>query len=158
METKVTFENFSPEDSAAFKRLNLEWLKEFFYVENYDRKVLDNPKKYILDPGGYILTAKADEKILGVAALVKVDARTYELTKMAVSKIWRGKKIGQRLLAHTLAFAQKKGVEHLILYSSRKLKNAIYIYGKFGFREIPLEKENPYERADIKMIFEPTIA
>jgi len=49
------------------------------------------------------------------------------------------------------AFAKEKPITTLILYSNRILENAIYIYRKFGFKEIPLEGENPYDRADIKM-------
>ncbi|MDO7619507.1 MAG: GNAT family N-acetyltransferase, partial [Flavobacteriaceae bacterium] len=38
-----------------------------------------------------------------------------------------------------------------ILYSSRQLENAIHLYRKKGFVEIPVEKEVHYERCDIKM-------
>ncbi len=35
-----------------------------------------------------------------------------------------------------------------------KLENAIYIYKKYGFIEVDLEKDNPYMRSNIKMILE----
>ena len=38
-----------------------------------------------------------------------------------------------------------------LLFNRTKLENAIYIYKKYGFVEIPVKKESPYARCDIKM-------
>lgn len=38
--------------AKAFYQLNIEWLETFFYVEDFDREVLSNPNKYIIDQGG----------------------------------------------------------------------------------------------------------
>ena len=73
---------------------------------------------------------------------------------MAVTPQEQGKKIGQKLMEHTLEFAKEQGWKTLILYSNRKLENAIYIYKKYGFEEIPLEDNSPYGRGDIKMKLE----
>ncbi len=54
-------------------------------------------------------------------------------------------------MEHTLDYARKQGWKKLIIYSNRKLENAIYIYKKYGFTEIPIEGNNPYSRGDIKM-------
>ncbi len=151
MMTNLTFDTFKPEYTKAFERLNIAWLEEFFIVEAYDRKVLGDPQHFIIEKGGHILVAKIDDNIVGVVALIKVEKSVYELTKMAVDSKYRGQNIGQRLMEFTLAFAKEKPITSLILYSNRTLENAIYIYRKFGFEEIPLEAENPYDRADIKM-------
>ncbi len=66
----------------------------------------------------------------------------------------RGKKIGQKLLQYCIDFAKEKQLKGLLLYSNTKLKNAIYLYRKYGFKELELEKDNPYQRADIKMLLE----
>ena len=34
------------------------------------------------------------------------------------------------------------------------LENAIHPYRKYGFKELALEKDNPYKRANIKMLLE----
>jgi len=70
---------------------------------------------------------------------------------MAVTPTSQGKKIGQQLMEHTINFAKQRNWEKLIIYSNRKLENAIYIYKKYGFIEIPIEENNPYSRGDIKM-------
>ena len=130
-----------------FKEMNLYWLKEFFWVEPHDEEVLGNPKKYIIDPGGMIFFVKNEDDIIGCVALMKMEDGIFELTKMAIKPAYRGNKIGQKLMEYTLAFSREK----LIIYSNRKLENAIHLYKKFGFKEIPMEANGPYSRGDIKM-------
>lgn len=139
--------------SRDFKKLNIEWLEKYFWVEPHDEEVLGNPEKYIINPGGAIFFVKEGENIIGTVALMKMEEGVFELTKMAVTPSAQGKSIGQKLMTHTLDFAKKQGWKELIIYSNRKLENAIYIYRKFGFEEIPLGENNPYARGDIKMKF-----
>jgi ribosomal protein S18 acetylase RimI-like enzyme len=135
-----------------FYDLNIEWLKTFFYVEPYDEEVLNKPNKYIINKGGYIFFAKQNKSILGTVALMPTKTKdVFELTKMAVSPKHRGLKIGQKLMQHCIDFAKNKNFNSLILYSNTKLENAIYIYRKYGFVEIPIEPNSPYVRSDIKM-------
>lgn len=143
--------SFDPQYAGNFRSLNIEWLEKYFWVEPHDEEVLGNPEKYIIQPGGNIFFVKDEEDIIGTVALMKIDEGVFELTKMAVTPSAQGKNIGQKLMAHTLDFAKKQNWETLIIYSNRKLENAIYIYRKFGFEEIPIEKNNPYARGDIKM-------
>ncbi|WP_035899719.1 GNAT family N-acetyltransferase [Leeuwenhoekiella sp. MAR_2009_132] len=147
----LIFDTYKPQYATAFEALNLNWLEQFFVVEPHDKEVLSDPSKFIIQTGGDILVAKHEDKVVGVVALMPDENGLFELTKMAVDAQLRGQKIGQQLLQFTLDFARKKGLETLILYSNRKLENAIYLYRKFGFMEIPLEQPNPYLRADIKM-------
>ena len=46
--------SFEEAYAKAFYQLNIEWLETFFYVEDFDREVLSNPNKYIIEKGGYI--------------------------------------------------------------------------------------------------------
>ncbi len=143
---------FNLEYSKNFYNLNIEWLKTFFYVEPYDEEVLSNPKKYIIDEGGFIFFAKLNNEIVGTVALMPMNIEnTFELTKMAVSPEHRGHKIGQKLMQICIDFALENDFESLIIYSSKKLENAIYIYRKYGFIEMPVEADCHYERCDIKM-------
>ena len=61
---------FKDEYSKAFYELNIEWLETYFYVEDFDKEVLSNPKKYVIDPGGFIFFAKYNSEIIGVVALI----------------------------------------------------------------------------------------
>lgn len=143
--------SWKPEYSEEFKNMNIYWLKEFFWVEPHDEEVLGDPEKYIIKPGGMIFFVKEGYEIIGCVALMKMQDEIFELTKMAVKPEHRGKKIGQKLMKHTLDFAKEKGWSELIIYSNRKLENAIHLYKKYGFVEIPIETNNPYSRGDIKM-------
>jgi len=145
--------DFDTKYAQSFYDLNIEWLKTFFYVEPFDEDVLSQPNKYIIDKGGFIFFAMKDDKVVGTVALMPIGkAGILELTKMAVLPEERGQKIGQQLLQHCLDFGKTQNLEALLLYSNTKLENAIYLYRKFGFKELDLEKGNPYERADIKML------
>lgn len=148
---KLVFDTYKTEYDVPFKQLNLHWVEQYFVVEPHDDEVLSDPYRFIIEPGGDILVVLLEGKVAGVVALMPDENGVFEMTKMAVDSNLRGQKIGQKLLQYTLDFARDKGLDQLILYSNRKLENAIYLYRKFGFEEIPLETPNPYERADIKM-------
>lgn len=153
MEVKII--NYEAKYAKYFYTYNVVWLKTFFYVEPYDEEVLSKPEKYIIDKGGHIFFAKQDENILGTVALMPTDDNgIFELTKMAVLPEARGQKIGQKLLHYCIDFAKDKKLKALMLYSNTILENAIYLYRKYGFIELELEKDNPYERANIKMLLE----
>ena len=148
----ITFINYNNRYSNNFYELNIEWLEKYFSIENYDRSVLSNPEKYIINKGGVILFAKLNEKIIGTAALMPTkEKKVYELTKMAVNPDFRNNKIGQKILKEMICVSKKMKLTKIILYSNRKLKNAIYLYLKYGFVELNIEKDCPYKRADIKM-------
>lgn len=134
-----------------FTSLNFEWLEEYFYIEDYDREVLTNPEKYILEKEGFIFFAKYDYQIVGTVALIKRDNAVFELSKMAVTPKYKGLKIGLQLMNYCIAFAKKNQFERLFLDSSRKLTPAINLYKKVGFVEIPVPKDTPYERCNIRM-------
>ena len=146
---QITF--WKPALSEAFKNMNLQWLEEFFWVEPHDEEVLGDPEKYIIEPGGTILFVLDTNKPVACVALMKISKNIYELTKMAVIPEQRGKKIGHLLLKETIEYSKKQNWEKLIIYSNRKLENAIHLYRKFGFKEIEMETNGPYSRGDIKM-------
>lgn len=148
----VNIISFEKQYTKDFYNLNIEWLKTFFYAEPYDEEVLSKPEKYIINKGGHIFFAKLDNIIVGTVAIMPLGNHGYfELTKMAVSPEHRGHKIGQKLMKYCIDFAKQNYIPKLIIYSSRKLENAIYIYRKYGFIEIPVEPNCPYKRCDIKM-------
>jgi N-acetylglutamate synthase-like GNAT family acetyltransferase len=142
---------FDQKYSGAFYHLNIEWLETYFYVEDFDKEVLSKPEKYIITPGGHIFFAIEDGLVLGTVALMKAEDKIYELTKMAVLPNQRGRKIGQKLMQYCIDFSKQHNFKKLFLYSNTKLENAIYIYRKYGFLEIPVEANSPYERSNIKM-------
>ena len=73
---------------------------------------------------------------------------------MAVLPKYQGLKIGQQLMHFCIEFAKSKNWKNITLYSHRKLVPAINLYRKIGFKEVELEKDVHYERANIKMLLE----
>jgi len=144
--------SWQPEYSEAFKNMNLQWLEEFFWVEPHDEDVLGDPEKHIIQPGGMIFYVQdVTNDLIGCVALMKMEKDIFELTKMAVKPEHRGKKIGHKLMEYSINFGKQENWKKLIIYSNRKLENAIHLYKKYGFEEIPIEENNPYSRGDIKM-------
>ncbi|WP_367182408.1 GNAT family N-acetyltransferase [Winogradskyella sp.] len=152
---QITINDYKTEYKQAFYDLNIEWLKTFFYVEPFDEDVLSKPEMYIINKGGFIFFALKNEHVVGTVALMPTEEQgVLELTKMAVLPHQRGQKIGQQLLQHCIDFAKVKELKALMLYSNTKLENAIYLYRKYGFKELELEKNRPYKRSNIKMRLE----
>ena len=144
---------FDEKYSSDFYNLNVSWLEKYFYVEPYDKKVLGDPKTYIFDKGGFIFFAIYNNEIVGTVALIN-EKECFELSKMAVLPKYHGHKIGQQLMDYCIEFSKNQGWKKIMLYSNRILKPAIALYTKVGFKEVPVEKDVYYERADIKMMLE----
>lgn len=142
---------FKKEYAVHFKDLNVTWLKKYFYVEEKDAQLLDDCENSILNKGGYIYFAKYNNQIVGCFSLIPYDKDGFELGKMAVDPAYQGLRIGQQLLEFAIAMGRDKKWNKIVLYSSTKLPRALYIYKKYGFKEVVLESDLPYERSDIKM-------
>lgn len=148
---QVQIIEYQDQYAADFARLNYEWLEKHFDIEAYDRQVLNNPQKYILDNGGYIYFAIVDGLVAGTVALINRGKEGYELSKMGVTEQFQGLRIGQKLMYACIHFAGQKGITRLFLDSNTVLKPAINLYNKVGFREIPVSEDTPYERCNIRM-------
>lgn len=148
--TYVKIIDYAPEHGPYFKDLNEEWIRKYFMLEPTDSKVLENPEDYILNPGGHILMATYKEEVVGTCALIKMDDTSYELAKMAVSPVAQGKKIGWLLAQGLIEKAQSTGAKRIYLESNTKLKPAINLYHKLGFKKV-IGPPSPYARANIQM-------
>lgn len=141
---------YKSEYQEYFKTLNIEWIQKYFKVKPVDEFILSNSKTAILDNGGFIFFAKCSSKILGTCALQKVDDKTYELAKMAVSEKFQGFGIGRKLMDKAIQQVTQMKLDKLVLYSSTQLSPAINMYFKYGFRFVPKD-DHPTSRANIKM-------
>lgn len=142
---------FKEKYAEEFKHLNIEWLQQYFVVEAYDQYQLSHPVGEILNKGGYIFLAKENERIVGTVALMKETDRSFELTKMSVTKHSQGRGVSKLLMDACINVAKEKKWDRLFLYSSTILVPAIQLYRRYGFQEIPLEMNSHYTRTNIKM-------
>ncbi len=146
----VTLLEYEAAYQPDFKRLNVEWIETYFRLEEKDLLTLDDPQSAILDPGGRILLARYGQEIVGVVALVKMDGETFELAKMAVSPKAQGKGVGEMLGRAAIQKARSLGAKKVYLESNTRLKPAINLYHKLGFRKVT-GNPSPYERCNIQM-------
>ena len=142
--------DYDDQYKEEFAAINFQWLETYFYIEDYDKEVLTNPKKYILEPGGHILFALVNDKVVGTVALIVRD-QDFELSKMGVLEDYRGLRIGQYLMDAAIDYSRKVGKSRIWLDSNRKLTPAITLYKKNGFKEIQVDPDTPYERCNIRM-------
>lgn len=133
-----------------FVSLSIEWLEKYVSVEPLDLEILNHPHAAILDKGGNIFFAKYKDRAVGTVAMIKVDADTFELAKLAVTEEFKGQKIGNKLMEKCIQFAKENDAKSTILYTNHKLISAIGLYKKYGFKEVDL-KHNKYLESDIKM-------
>ena len=150
---KVDIIAFDSQYRDDFKRLNIEWLEKYFYVEAIDNQVLSNPETYIIEPGGFIFFARYNDEIIGTGALIKVDEKTYELTKMSVTEKYQGLKVGRKLAERAIEQFKQSGGDVLFLESNSRLKPALHLYETLGFEHKPKKTDSHYQRADVYMIY-----
>lgn len=151
MEIELQILPYQPKYKNDFVTLNLDWLEEYFEVEPYDKKILEDCENQILAKGGHIFFVLQEAVVVGTFAFMKIENGVYELSKMAVPKNLRGFGIGNQMMAFSIRFAEQHHWQKLLLYSNTKLKNSIHLYRKYGYVEIPLESNAPYQRGNIKM-------
>lgn len=139
-----------------FERLNLQWIQQYFRVEEADRAVFADPHKSFIASGGEVFFALHGGQVLGTCAVRKESDETYELCKMAVAPEARGLGLGDALMRSVIRFAREKGARRVYLVSNTKLGPAIGLYRKYGFETTrqgsEVGQEAGYERADIEMV------
>lgn len=128
----------------------MHWLEQYQLLEEYDLEVLNNPQKKIIDGGGHIYLAIEDDVLAGSAAIIFVEEGVYELAKMAVAPVYRGRGLSRLLIEKCLEKARLLGAKTIMLYSNSQLTTAITLYEKYGFRHVALE-DSPFVTADVKM-------
>lgn len=150
MDFPVKIIEYKDEYHDAFRQLNLLWLERYNLKELPDVMVLDDPRGMILNQGGYIWLASANEEIIGSAALMKEHDGVYELAKMSVSNAWQGRGISKLLIETCLRKAKALKAKKVELFSNHQLTAALKLYERYGFYYVEM-KDSPFKTADVKM-------
>jgi GNAT superfamily N-acetyltransferase len=122
-----------------FKKINEEWINTYFWMEESDIEILNNPQKNILDKGGNVFIALQNNKPVGTCALLVRDGITCELTKMAVDPAMHGQGIGYLLGQAFIQKARERGFKRIVLEGNDKMIASLALYHKLGFNEITYE-------------------
>ena len=150
---EVTIREFQPGDESSFRTLNEEWITRYFRIETKEKEILADPKGTILNRGGKIFFAVAENRCVGCCALRRIDETEYEVAKMAVTPGFQGLGLGRKLLLAVIDTGRKLGARRLYLETNHILTPAIRLYESVGFKHIPPLRITPsdYARADVYM-------
>ena len=152
-QSEVEIVEYQLQYKKTFYELNRKWIEQYWELEPHDIEVLENPEKYILEKGGHIFVALYNGFPVGVCALSPMPNESgydFELAKLAVNNSIQRKGIGRRLCEAVINKARELGGEKLFLESNTRLKPAIALYRKLGFKELP-EYQPAYARGNIQM-------
>jgi GNAT superfamily N-acetyltransferase len=150
---QVTIREFQAGDEACFRKLNEEWITQYFRIEEKDEEALGDPQSSILAAGGRIFFAYVGDRCAGCCALLRLGTDEFEVAKMAVTPGCQGMGIGRRLLQAVIEAARSAGGRRLYLETNRALAAAIHLYESVGFEHLAEDRIVPsaYARADVYM-------
>jgi len=150
---ELVIEGFQPVLADTFRRINEEWITEYFKLEVADQKTLEDPHRSILEAGGDILFVRDTRtaEILGTCALIKHNESLAELAKMGVTKQARGRGAGLLLVQAIIHRASELGFQRLFLETNARLEPAIKIYRQVGFEQCEPPRPSDYERSNVYM-------
>lgn len=151
---KIEIKTHTPQLAPYFKSLNIAWLEKFFVVEPIDEHVLSHPDQ-IIEQGGHISYLLLDHQVVGCCALKHHGKGVFELTKMAVTEGFQGKKLGHHLMKAAIQLYSEQKAGLLYLETNSILKPAIHLYEKFGFVKKPCPFDTPYQRSNYYMEWSP---
>lgn len=70
--------------------------------------------------------------------------------KFAARGMYTGTDAGSACLRACIEYAKKPGLPKIIIVSNRRCTHAVHLYRKFGFLEVPVDRQRfPFARADI---------
>jgi GNAT superfamily N-acetyltransferase len=150
-QSRIEIVTYTSEHRTDFERLNVEWIEQFFTLEDADRQVFADPTGKIISSGGQIFFVLEENRAKGTCAVLKNSDTSYELAKMAVTPSAQGKGFGDLLMQTAIAFAKEREATELILSTNTRLRAALKLYEKYGFQTLPLITDNRYKRVDIMM-------
>ncbi|HEY6598791.1 MAG TPA: GNAT family N-acetyltransferase [Pseudomonadales bacterium] len=78
--------------------------------------------------------AKLDDVVIGVYALQRIDATSFELMNIAVAESHQGTGLGRRLLGHAIGLAESKGARVIEVGTGNSSFDALRFYQRAGFR------------------------
>lgn len=141
---------YSPEYKDEFVELNRAWISEMFVMEPEDERELSNIEGYI-QAGGQIFFALVDDgAVMACCMIGPREDGDWEIMKFAAKGMYTGTGAGSACLKACIDYARERGVDRVIIVTNTNCVQAIHLYRKFGFVEMPVDKEKfPFDRANI---------
>lgn len=93
-------------------------------------------------PTGAFLVARSADAAIGCGAIRAIAGGVGELKRMWVAPAFRGQGVGSRLLSALETEARRLGYRTIRLDSRRELAEAMALYRRAGYREVPAYNDN----------------
>ena len=131
-----------------FIEYNKDWIIENFEcLEKEDEETFENIEKDI-ENGAMIYFSIEEDEVLATCMSKPMQHDTWEICKLASNKYRSHKGCGSAVFEAAMNWAIDHGGKKILLFTNKKLKPAIHIYEKFGFKEIKLDNYG-YARGNI---------
>ena len=105
---------------------------EFWSISTLKSDFEENSSAYI--------AAKIDNNIVGLAG-VKIILEQADIMNIVVKKDFRRLNIGSMLLENLILISKNAGCKKIMLEVNEKNLPAIYLYKKYGFKQISIRKK-----------------
>lgn len=119
--------------------------QRYLTLQNYDSELEHLWDKYG-PPGGRLYLARVDGTAAGCVALRQIDRESCELKRLYVRPAFRGHGLAGRLVDQVLSDAGASGYRAVLLDTFPFLEDAIRLYQKRGFREVPSYNGTPMQQ------------
>ena len=130
--------------AAALFREYADWLGIDLSFQGFAAELRDLPGKYAPPAGELLLAHSADGNVLGCVALRPLDGIAMcEMKRLYVRPAARGLGAGRALVSTIIRSAQEIGYAEMRLDTLPMMAEALALYQRVGFVEIPAYYHNP---------------
>ncbi len=84
-----------------------------------------------------VVIAYWNDKAVGCCCFKAFENKTVEVKRMYLDTDYRGKGIAQKMLSEIESWAKEKGFSDTVLETGYKMIEAIHLYKKMGYSQIP---------------------
>jgi len=135
--------DYTPKMKASFLRLVKPWLLSLLNgkIDDDSNFAINEPDKYYLLNGGFILFAKYNNEIVSCIALKRLDDESIEFQHLFTHPNYRNKGIGTKLIERTITRGKENNIKKLFFQTSINSEKSIHFFSKFGFKESKSHKQ-----------------
>ena len=118
------------------------WTGVDLCFQDFERELAELPGDYI-PPGGVMLVARLQGRIVGCVALRRWSEGVCEMKRLFVREEARGSGCGRALVERLLDWARGAGYRRMLLDTLPIMEGAQRLYARLGFREVAAYRANP---------------
>lgn len=119
-------------------------IQKYLSIQNYEKE-LEHPEAKYGPPAGRLYLAFCEGSPAGCIGLRPLKSPGCEMKRLYVRPAFRKNHIGHRLIRTIIKDAREIGYSHMLLDTLPFLSDALALYKKYGFYEIPCYNDSPLD-------------